>query len=327
MRIFSGIQPTGALHLGNYLGAIRQYVELQDEGDAIYCIVDLHALTTLPNPEELRSRTYDTAALLFAAGLDPQRSTLFVQSMRAAHAELAWVMQCLATMGELGRMTQYKEKRGSAEEHSTGVGLFTYPTLMAADILVHQTNVVPVGEDQTQHVELARDLAKRFNQRYGETFVVPEIRLKKDAARIMGLDDPSVKMSKSAASSYNYVALTDDADTIRKKIQKAVTDSGSEIVYTSDKPALKNLLTIFAGITGEIPDAITNRYVGRGYAEFKTDLAEVIIEHLTPIQTEFAKLRADESTLKMLLKSGAEKVHEESKYTLKTVYERIGLIW
>ncbi len=338
MRIFSGIQPTGGLHLGNYLGAIRQYVELQESRvksqesrECVYCIVDLHALTVLPKPDELRSRIFDTAALLFAAGLDPKRSVVFIQSHSAAHAELAWILQCLATMGELGRMTQYKEKarseQGEVSRERAGVGLFTYPTLMAADILLYQTDVVPVGEDQVQHVELARDLASRFNNRYGQTFTIPKLQLKEHTARIMALDDPTVKMSKSATSTYNYIALTDDTDTIRKKIQRAVTDSGSEIHYTNDKPALKNLLTIYAGLTGEVPDGIVNRYVGRGYAEFKADLAEVIIEHLKPIQQEFANLRPDESTLHMLLKDGAARIKPLARETLKRVYERVGLVW
>jgi len=326
MRIFSGIQPTGNVHLGNYLGAIRQYVELQTTGQPIYCIVDLHALTTLPDPTKLRSNIYDTAALLFAAGVDPDQSSLFVQSQVPAHAELAWIMECLTTMGELGRMTQYKEKRGTDEEQKTRVGLFTYPALMAADILLYQTEQVPVGEDQTQHVELARDLAERFNQRYGDTFVVPKVTIKEHGARIMGLDDPTVKMSKSAASQYNAIALTDDAETIRKKIQKAVTDSGSEITYSSDKPALKNLLNIFTGVTGDAPEAIANRYVGRGYAEFKSDLAEAIIEHLAPLQAQYSKFRSDEATLGMLLRDGAAKVAPLAQETLKPVYDRIGFI-
>ncbi len=330
MKIFSGIQPTGNVHLGNYLGAIQQYVEYQSQGEAIYCIVDLHALTVLPDPAKLRASTLDTAALLFAAGLDPQRSTVFVQSMRPEHAELAWIMECLTTMGELGRMTQYKEKAraesGEERVERASVGLFTYPALMAADILLYQTDLVPVGEDQTQHVEFTRDLASRFNNRYGDTFVVPKLQLKETAARIMALDDPTKKMSKSASSAGSYIALMDDPETIRKKIARAVTDSGSEIHYTSEKPALKNLLTIYAGMTGEVPDGIVNRYTGRGYAEFKTDLAEVIIEHLTPIQKEFAKLRSDESTLEMLLRSGAEKIAPLAHETLTTVKDRIGLI-
>jgi tryptophanyl-tRNA synthetase len=337
MKIFSGIKPTGVPHLGNYLGAFRQYLEYQDQGEAIYFIADLHALTTLPNPPELGAWTYDVTALLIAIGIDPAKSTLFAQSMQPAHAQLAWVMQCLVTMGELGRMTQYKEKRGTDEERTTGAGLFVYPTLMAADILLYQTDVVPVGEDQTQHVELARDLAKRFNQRYptppggsagvgGDTFVVPKLQLKEHVARIMALDDPTKKMSKSAASTAGYILLTDDADMIQKKIQRAVTDSGSDISYTSDRPAIKNLLTIYAGITGEVPDGIVNRYVGRGYAEFKSDLAEVIIEHLKPIQTKYRELRPDESTLRMLLKSGAERIAPLAHQTLKTVYDRVGLV-
>lgn len=325
MRIFSGLQPTGALHLGNYIGMVRPCVELQSQGEAIYFITDLHALTLLPDPTQLRDRIYDAAAIYLAAGINPQQSALFIQSQRPEHAELAWVMECLVTMGELGRMTQYKEKRGTQEESATRVGLFTYPALMAADILLYQSQIVPVGEDQTQHVELTRDLAKRFNQRYGETFVIPELRVKKSGARIMGLDDPTVKMSKSAASQYNAVALADDADTIRKKIQRAVTDSGSEITYSPDKPALKNLLNIFSGVTGEMPEAIANQYVGRGYAEFKADLAQAIIEHLAPIQAEYQKFRSDESTLDMILREGAAKVAPIAQQTLKTVYENVGL--
>ena len=325
MKILSGIKPTGSLTLGNYLGMIRPCVDLQKVDQPLYFIADLHALTILPNAEELRKDTFTTAALLLAAGVDPEQSTLFVQSHRPEHTQLGWILTCLSTMGELSRMTQYKEKQG-AEERSTGAGLFVYPTLMAADILLYQAQGVPVGEDQTQHVELARDLAKRFNQRYGETFVVPELRVKKEAARIMGLDDPTKKMSKSTTSQYHAILLTDDAATIEKKIQKAVTDSGSEVVYADDKPALKNLLNIFAGMTNEKPQDIAARYAGRGYAEFKRDLAEVIIEHLKPLQKRYQELRQDESTLSMILRAGAEQVAPLAHETLTKVYDRVGLI-
>ena len=325
MRIFSGIKPTGSLTLGNYLGMIRPCVDLQQEGQPLYFIADLHALTILPDPSTLRSDTFNVAAILLAAGVNPENSTLFLQSHRSEQAELCWIMECLVTVGELNRMTQYKEKRG-AEERTTGAGLFNYPALMAADILLYQSQSVPVGEDQTQHVELARDLAKRFNNKYGETFVVPEVKIKKETARIMGLDDPTKKMSKSTTSQYHSILLTDDAATVEKKIQKAVTDSGSDIEYSNDKPALKNLLDIFSGMTGEKPEDIAARSAGRGYAEFKRDLAQAITEHLTPLQERYAELRTDESTLSMILRNGAEKVAPIAQDTLAKVYKKVGLV-
>ena len=250
-RIFSGVQPSGNLHIGNYLGAIKNWVKLQDEFESIFCVVDLHAITVPQDPEELRKKTIEIAKIYLAAGIDPEKSTIFVQSQIAEHAELCWILNTIAKISEMERMTQFKDK--SENKEGVGMGLFDYPVLMAADILLYDTNIVPVGEDQVQHVELARTLARRFNQKFGETFVVPEPKLVKEGARIMGLDDPTKKMSKSASSEYNYISLTDDTETIRRKIKKAVTDSGSEIVYQEDKPALYNLINIYSLFSEKTP--------------------------------------------------------------------------
>ena len=265
-RIFSGIQPSGNIHLGNYLGAIKQWVDLADQFDeSIYCVVDLHAITTQQDPKILRKKILEVAALYIASGVDPDKSAIFVQSSRPEHSELAWILNCQAKMGELYRMTQFKEKSVKGTGDSAGVGLFVYPTLMAADILLYNATHVPVGEDQKQHVELTRDLAMRFNKNFGETFVIPEPIINKETARIMGLDDPTKKMSKSASSPYNYIAITDDADTIRNKIKRAVTDSGSEVKAGPDKPALTNLLTIFSEVTGKTAEEIEKEFAGKGY--------------------------------------------------------------
>ena len=244
-RIFSGIQPSGNLHIGNYLGAIANWIKLQDEFDSIFCVVDMHAITVAQNPEMLRKKTIEIAKIYLAAGIDPKKSSIFIQSQVSEHAELCWILNTITKIPELEKMTQFKDKAQKNDKESAGVGLFDYPVLMAADILLYGTEVVPVGEDQKQHVELARDLAKRFNQKFGETFIVPKVFIKEEGMRIMGLDDPSKKMSKSAASEYNYISLLDDEETVKRKIKKAVTDSGSEIVYSNDKPALKNLINIF----------------------------------------------------------------------------------
>ncbi len=322
-RLFSGIQPSGDLHLGNYLGAIKQWVELQEGNDAVYCVVDLHAITVPQDPVALRKKTLEIAKIYLASGVDPKKATLFVQSHVSAHTELGWILNTIARMAELERMTQFKDKaqKGGASESS--VGLFTYPVLMAADILLYDTHVVPVGKDQMQHIELARDLAERFNKKFDETFVIPEGKLSKEGALIMGLDDPSKKMSKSASSEYNYIALTDDADTVRRKIKKAVTDSGSEIVYADDKPALKNLINIYTLLSGKTPQEIQAIYVGRGYGDFKTDLAEVIVSFLSPFQERLAALSDDE--VLAILKAGAEKVRPLAEAKLRQVYDRMGL--
>lgn len=335
-RLFSGIQPSGNLHLGNYLGAIKQWVELQNDYEAFFCVVDLHAITVPQDPVELRKKILEIAKIYLAAGVNPDKSTIFIQSHVAGHAELAWILNTIATMGELGRMTQYKDKvslknlsnraiaAGEYNKELTGVGLFDYPVLMAADILLYDTAVVPVGEDQKQHVELTRDLAERFNKRFGETFVVPQPLIQKEGARIMGLDDPSKKMSKSAASEYNYIALTDDADTVRKKIKKAVTDSGSEVIYSDEKPALKNLINICTLLSGKSIQEIEAMYQGKGYGDFKSDLAEVVANFLVPFQERLAAI-SDEEVLR-ILRIGAEKARVLSEQKTKAVYEKVGFV-
>ena len=324
-RLFSGIQPSGDLHLGNYLGAIKQWVELQEGNDAVYCVVDLHAITVPQDPVALRKKTLEIAKIYLASGVDPKKATLFVQSHVSAHTELGWILNTIARMAELERMTQFKDKAQKGGASESGVGLFAYPVLMAADILLYDTEIVPVGKDQMQHIELARDLAERFNKRFGETFVIPEGNLSKEGALTMGPDDPSKKMSKSASSEYNYIALTDDADTVRRKIKKAVTDSGSEIVYADDKPALKNLINIYTLLSGKTPQEIQAMYVGRGYGDFKTDLAEVIVGFLSPFQERLAALSDDE--VLTILKAGAEKVRPLAEAKLHQVYEKVGLVW
>jgi len=322
-RIFSGVQPSGNLHIGNYLGAIANWVKLQNEFESIFCVVDLHAITVSQNPEELRKKTIEIAKIYLAAGIDPQKSTIFIQSQVSEHSELAWILNTITGMSELRKMTQFKDKGGEANEN-VGVGLFDYPVLMAADILLYDTRIVPVGEDQKQHVELARNLAKRFNNKFGETFVVPEVFIKKEGMRVMGLDDPSKKMSKSAPSSYNRIELLDDAETVRRKIRKAVTDSGSEIEYSEDKPALKNLINIYSSFSGKSPQDIVGIYQGKDYGQFKNDLAEVIIAFLEPFQQKFQSF-SNEQVLG-ILRDGAERVGGIARKKLNQVKERIGFI-
>lgn len=325
-RIFSGMQPTGTLHLGNYLGALRNWVDLQAGHDCVYCIVDLHAITVRQERKQLTQATIDVANLFLAAGIDPQRSIVVVQSHVPYHTELAWVLNTVTYMGELRRMTQFKEKSAGTEGESIGVGLFDYPVLQAADILLYQADVVPIGEDQKQHVELTRDIAERFNNAFGKTFTVPEPLIKSAGARVMGLDDPTRKMSKSAGSGANYIALTDTADAIRRKIRRAVTDSGTEVVAGPDKPALTNLLTIYSMMSGASVEDVQARYVGKGYAEFKSDLAEVIIEALAPFQRRMAQLEADKAYTVGVLKEGAERAEAVAGRTMKRVRERLGLV-
>lgn len=395
-RIFSGVQPSGNLHIGNYLGAIKNWVKLQDEYDCVFCVVDLHAITVPQEPEKLKKQTIEVAKILMASGIDPNKSTIFIQSHIPEHTELTWILNTIAKVGDLTKMTQLKEKASFmdlerfvkavkefgenvsdkrdkktlevieklpsilAEKISrkttadtimkflketylnpfneAGVGLFNYPVLMAADILLYDTNLVPVGEDQIQHIEITRTLAKRFNQRFGETFVIPEPYVTKEGMRVMGLDDPTKKMAKSAASEYNYVALLDNPDIIRKKIQKAVTDSGREIIYQDDKPALQNLIDIYSAFSGKTPKEIEKMYEGKGpastrgerdstrggYADFKKDLAEVIIEKLGPIQEKYHSL-SDKKVLEILT-SGADKVRPMAKKKLEEVKNKIGLV-
>ena len=394
-RIFSGIQPSGNLHIGNYLGAISNWIKLQDEFESIFCVVDLHAITVPQDPETLLKKTLEIAKIYLAAGIDPKKSAIFIQSQVSEHAELMWILNTIVKMSELEKMTQFKDKTGIAEvkkygqglsqqavdyinnspsfmvemneelknlksnskfnfekyflplldrfnamtditlalaqkklendkQENASVGLFDYPVLMAADILLYGTEVVPVGEDQKQHVELARDLAKRFNHKFGETFIVPKAFIKEEGMRVMGLDDPSKKMSKSATSEYNYISLTDDVETVKRKIKKAVTDSGSGIIYSDEKPALKNLINIFASFSGKTPKEIEVLYVGKGYGDFKTELAEVINNFLTPFQEKLAAI-SDEEALS-ILRAGAEKVRPLAKAKLDEVKKKVGFI-
>ncbi len=323
-RVFSGIQPTGNLHLGNYLGAIKQWVELQNHVDeSIFCVVDLHAITVERDPD-LANNILNATAWYLACGVDLSKSKIFVQSTRPEHAELAWILNCFTTMGELSRMIQYKEKSEGKRE-SVSVGLYDYPVLMAADILLYQTTDVPVGEDQKQHVELARDVAVRFNNQYGEVFTIPEPVIKSSSARIMGLDDPTKKMAKSAGSGYNYIALDDSSDVIRKKIQRAVTDSGDEIITREDKPAMTNLLNIFSGVSGRDIKSLEADFKGRGYGEFKKALAEEIVLFLEPKQKMYQETIADKEKLRKILRDGSEKVAPIAQKTLAEVKSKIGL--
>lgn len=390
-RIFSGIQPSGNLHLGNYLGAIKNWVALQDQYDSIFCVVDMHAITVPQDPAELRRRTIEVAKVYLASGIDPKKSTLFIQSQISEHAELCWILNTITKTGELSRMTQFKDKTGisnsnqlvrvaqnnlqnyfkqitkiefekigspddsnvdykkaffnlyaataSLKESTKNIaeakiekdktekissGLLTYPILMASDIILYDTELVPVGKDQKQHVELTRTLAERFNKKFGETFVIPKAYTTETSENIMGLDDPSKKMSKSAKSEYNYIALSDNEETVRRKIKKAVTDSGSEIVYDDSKPALKNLINIYSLLSEISPKEIEKKYVGKKYSDFKNDLSEVVINFLKPFQEKMKEL-SDEKVLK-ILEVGAKKVRPIAQKKLEEVKKKIGFI-
>jgi tryptophanyl-tRNA synthetase len=327
-RVLSGIQPTAdSFHLGNYLGAVRQWVSLQDSYDAFYCVVDLHAMTLPYDPAALPRRTRVAAAQLLAAGLDPQRCTVFVQSHVAEHAELAWVLGCLTGFGEASRMVQFKDKSAKAGADSTTVGLFTYPVLQAADILLYQTDQVPVGEDQRQHLELTRDLAQRFNHRYGPAFVVPGPYIVADVARIADLADPLVKMSKSASSPQGIIDVLEEPAAIRRKIMRAVTDADGEIRADEEaKPGVTNLLRIYAALTGESAAALAERYAGAGYGAFKKDLAEAVVDALAPIRERTAELLADEAALDAILAAGAARARAVAQQTMATVRDRSGLL-
>ncbi len=355
-RVFSGVQPSGVLHIGNYLGAIKNWLELQNDYQCIFCVVDLHAITVPQEPKELLKKTIEVAKIYLAAGIDPKRSTIFVQSHIKEHAELAWILNTISKMSDLFRMTQFKDKTGTDEAsvetphilkhklggeeisrerlskedykayrlNKAGVGLFDYPVLMAADILLYKAAVVPVGEDQVQHIELARDLAQRFNNRFGETFVIPKSMVRKEGARIMGLDDPTKKMSKSAASAYNYLSLTDPPEIIREKIKKAVTDSGREIVRGPDKPALSNLLMIYSLLVDKPVVEIERQYQGKNYAEFKKDLAEVVVNFLSPFQKKYNAL--DDGEVLKILRDGAKKIQPLAAQTMSEVKKAMGII-
>jgi tryptophanyl-tRNA synthetase len=324
MRIFSGIQPTGAKHLGNYIGAIRQYVATQEQGDAFFCIVDLHSITVEYDPADLRESTLSLAALLFAAGLEPERSTVFVQSHVPAHAEGAWLLGSVTSFGELRRMIQFKEKADRQEFVSAG--LFTYPVLQAADILLYQTDSVPIGDDQRQHVELARDVAERFNARFGETLTVPKAVFPEVGARIMDLQEPERKMSTTGGTPQGTVLVLDPPETIRKKFKTAVTDSGREVVRSPDKPGISNLVEIMAVATGEAPEAIEARYDGEGYGTFKVDVGEAVAELFEPVRRRYEDLRSDETELQRLLAVGAEKARKTSEPVLQSMFDRMGFV-
>ncbi|HEX5496338.1 MAG TPA: tryptophan--tRNA ligase [Mycobacteriales bacterium] len=327
-RVLSGIQPTSdSFHLGNYLGAVRQWVALQDTHDAFYCVVDLHAITVEHDPALLRQRTRLAAAQLIALGLDPARCTLFVQSQVPEHAELAWVLGCLTGFGEAGRMTQFKDKSGRQGNDRTTVGLFTYPVLQAADILLYQADAVPVGEDQRQHLELTRTLAQRFNGRYEPTFTVPEAFIPERTAKIFDLADPTAKMSKSAASPAGLLELLDPPATLAKRIRSAVTDTGREIRYDPRaKPGVSNLLTIYATLTGRPVAELEQAYRGRGYGDLKKDLADVVVEFTRPVAERTGALLDDPAELDRVLGLGAERARDVAAATLRTVYDRIGFL-
>jgi tryptophanyl-tRNA synthetase len=325
MRIFSGIQPTGSKHLGNYSGGFRQYAATQEQGEAFFCIVDLHSITTEYEPEGLRESTLSLAAMLFATGLDPDRSTVFAQSHVTAHAEAAWLLGSVTSFGELRRMTQFKDK-GERQEF-VSAALFTYPVLMAGDILLYQTDRVPIGDDQRQHLELARDIAERFNARYGETFVLPEGVYPEVGARIMDLQEPERKMSTTGGTQQGTVGLLDPPDTIVRKFKTAVTDSGRDVVHDPEaKPGISNLIEIMSVATGEPKPSIEARYDGQGYGPFKADVAEAVVALFGPIQERYAELRADEDELRRMLAGGADKAREQAEPTLRAMYERMGFV-
>jgi tryptophanyl-tRNA synthetase len=327
-RVFSGIQPTAdSFHLGNYLGAVRQWVALQDTHDALYCVVDLHALTVPYDTESLRRRTKVAAAQLLACGLDPERCTLFVQSQVAEHSELTWILGCITGFGEASRMTQFKDKSAKGGAESSSVGLFTYPVLMAADILLYQAHQVPVGEDQRQHLELSRNLAQRFNHRFGETFIVPEPYILASVGKITDLQDPTSKMSKSSSSPQGIIDVLDAPEAIRKKISRAVTDTGSEVYADEEaKPGITNLLGIFSAMSGRSVDELSQDYRDTGYGRFKKDLAELVVDTFTPIRERTEQLLADDTILDKVLAEGAARAREVARSTMVTVRDRSGLL-
>ena len=327
-RVLSGIQPThDSFHLGNYLGAVRQWVSLQESHDAFYCVVDLHAITVDYEPVDLRRRTLLSVAQLVAAGLEPDRCTLFVQSQVPEHAQLAWVMSCITGFGEASRMTQFKDKSQKGGLDRATVGLFTYPILQAADILLYQADEVPVGEDQRQHIELTRDLGQRFNTRFGETFTIPKAHIVKSTAKITDLQEPTAKMSKSASSAAGIIELLDESTVTLKKIKSAVTDTGREVQFNeSEKPGISNLLTIYSALTGETISQIESKYVDKGYGDFKKDVADVVIGFVEPFKKRTDEIMSDKSELERILKVGAEKAGHVAQETLQRVYDAVGFI-
>ena len=324
MRVFSGIRASGDKTLGNYSGGYRQYRATQEQGEAFFCIVDLHSITTAFEPEQLHESTLAGAAMLFATGLDPDRSTVFVQSHVTAHPEAAWLLGSVTSFGELRRMTQFKDK--SEQQEFVSSGLFTYPVLMAADILLYQTDIVPVGDDQRQHVELTRNIAERFNQRFGATLKVPKGVYPEEGARIKNLQEPERLMSTSAGNPQGVLRMIDPPDVVRKKFKTAVTDSGKDVRHDPEKPGVSNLIEIFAVATGSSIPEIEARYDGSGYGQFKEDVAEAVVDLLTPIQERYNALRADEGELRRMLAIGANKARQASAPTLQLMYERMGFV-
>lgn len=324
-KIFSGIQPSGTLTIGNYLGALSNFTKQQDAYDCVYCVVDLHALTSFVRPEELRENTLKVLALYLSAGLDPQKSILFVQSHVPAHAELQWILNTVSPLGQLQRMTQYKDK---ASKHSENLyaGLLNYPILMAGDIILYDAVYVPVGEDQRQHIEFTRDLVEKFNYLYGDTFVMPDILATNVASRVMSLQDPHSKMSKSDADENAFISMLDEPDVITRKIKRAVTDSLGSFAYNEEQAGLRNLIEIYSAFSGDKVEAIADRYKDLGYGKFKGDLAEVVVEGLRPIQQSYYNIMANEDALKMVYEDGARRANEIASKKLKEVYEKTGLL-
>ena len=324
-RIFSGIQPSGILTIGNYLGALKNWVGLQEDYECIYCVVNMHAITVRQIPADLRRHTYEALAVYLAAGIDPKKSTIFVQSHVPAHAELAWVLNCNTMFGELSRMTQFKVK-SAKHGNNINAGLFTYPTLMAADILLYQAALVPVGQDQKQHVELTRDIAERFNALYGDTFTVPEAYIPETGKKIMSLLDPAKKMSKSDENAGAYVAILDGRDDIIRKFRRAVTDSGSEVRFAEGKDGICNLMNIYSAITGKENDEIEREFEGKGYGDFKLAVGEAVADALSPLQNEYARLIADKAYLEQIMREGAETASSIARKTMRKVYKKTGFV-
>ncbi|RVU54909.1 tryptophan--tRNA ligase [Anaerosphaera multitolerans] len=322
--VYSGIQPSGLLTLGNYIGALSNFRELQEEYNCLYCIVDMHAITVAQEPKDLRKNTLDILSLYLAAGLDPEKSIIYIQSHVPAHAELAWILNTITSVGQLQRMTQFKDKSKRSKEVLAGI--LNYPVLMAADILLYQSSFVPVGEDQRQHIELTRDIAQRFNSRYSETFVIPEILVSKVGAKIMSLQDPTIKMSKSDPDKNSYILILDSEDETRKKIKRAVTDSIGEINYSDDQLAIKNLIDIYTAFSGKTSEEVVDYYKDLGYGVFKEDLGEVVVEGLRPIRERFKEIRSDGEYLEKVYREGAEKASYLANKTLRKVYRKMGFI-
>lgn len=324
-RIFSGIQPSGILTIGNYLGALKNWVGLQEDYECIYCVVNMHAITVRQVPADLRRHTYEALAVYLAAGIDPKKSTIFVQSHVPAHAELAWVLNCNTMFGELSRMTQFKDK-SAKHGNNINAGLFTYPTLMAADILLYQAALVPVGQDQKQHVELTRDIAERFNALYGDTFTVPDAYIPETGKKIMSLLDPAKKMSKSDENAGAYVAILDGRDDIIRKFRRAVTDSGSDVRFADGKDGICNLMNIYSAITGKENDEIEREFEGKGYGDFKLAVGEAVADALSPLQNEYARLIADKAYLEQIMREGAETASSIARKTMRKVYKKTGFV-